>query len=336
MKEALLWDKAEDGYVQCRLCSYNCRIKEGTFGFCSVRKNIDGSLFTYAYGKVVAENADPVEKKPLFHFLPGSSTYSIATIGCNFRCGFCQNWSISQNAHGEIEGNWGRSADPQSIVSSALEQGCKSISFTYTEPTIFLEYALDTMKIARDSGLKTVFVSNGYMSAEALEMICPYLDACNIDLKAFTDDYYRKFCKASLAPVLESLKKIHSLGIWLEITTLVIPEENDSEEELGGIASFIAEELDKNIPWHVSKFFPQYELTDHPSTPASTIQRAKRIGEESGLRYVYAGNLGGASDTVCPVCGEVIIHRSGYRTDCPWMEDGRCKTCGAKISGVWK
>ncbi|MFP4014375.1 MAG: AmmeMemoRadiSam system radical SAM enzyme [Chitinispirillaceae bacterium] len=336
MKEAMLWNPLQDQTVLCSLCSHRCRIPSQQYGFCSVRKNVGGKLYTYAYGKTVSEQVDPVEKKPLFHFLPASTTFSVATIGCNFRCGFCQNWNISQAEKGDIEGKWGRPADPQEIVDRALQAGCKSISFTYTEPTIFFEYTFDIARLAKENGLKTIFVSNGYMTDEALDVISPYLDACNIDLKSFRDDYYRKLCKARLEPVLDSLQKIVQLGIWLEITTLVVTGENDSVEELRNIASFIADNLDSSVPWHVSRFFPQYELTSLPPTPVSTIEKAVRIGAESGLRFIYAGNVGGDTDTLCPVCGETLVHRSGYRTDRLWIESGRCRSCRTEIRGVWE
>lgn len=336
MKEAMLWNAAEDRRVICSLCSHRCRIGPEYSGFCSVRKNVGGKLYTYAYGRTISEQVDPVEKKPLFHFLPASTTFSVATIGCNFHCGFCQNWNISQTNRGEIEGKWGRPASPNEIVDHALEAGCRSISFTYTEPTIFFEYAFEIARLAKENGLGTIFVSNGYMTPEALDLISPYLDACNIDLKSFRDDYYRKLCKARLEPVLDSLKKILQLGIWLEITTLVVTGENDSERELRNIASFIADDLDRSVPWHVSRFFPQYELTSLPPTPVSTIRTAIRIGEESGLHYIYAGNVGGDADTLCPVCGETLVHRTGYRTERPWIESGRCRSCGTEVKGVWK
>ncbi|MFP4162827.1 MAG: AmmeMemoRadiSam system radical SAM enzyme [Chitinispirillaceae bacterium] len=336
MKEALLWEKNEDNVVHCFLCSHHCRIQPNKSGFCSVRKNIDGRLFTFAYGKTIAEQIDPVEKKPLYHFLPDTPTFSIATIGCNFRCGFCQNWSISQTEKGEIEGGWGKPVSPGEIVRKAADAGCRSISFTYTEPTIFFEYAIETAKLAKKHNLRTVFVSNGYMTVQALQMIAPYLDACNIDLKSFRDEYYRKLCKARVAPVLDTLKKIHQLGIWLEVTTLVVTGENDSEQELGKIASFIADELSENVPWHVSRFFPQYEFTDHFATSVSVIKKAVEIGHKAGLHYVYAGNVGGDTDTFCPQCGEIVVHRTGYRTERPWIASGRCKTCGKEISGIWK
>ena len=294
MKEALLWESVGDNdkTVVCSLCAHRCRITSGNSGVCSVRKNCDGTLYTYAYGRTVAEHVDPVEKKPLYHFLPKSTTYSIAAAGCNFRCGFCQNWNLSQiSGMGDSAQHHGEKASPDNIVENALGAGCQSISFTYTEPTIFFEYALDTAKIAKQRGLKTIFVSNGYMTSQALLMIHPYLDACNIDLKSFSDEFYKKNCGASLQPVLDSLKLIKKLGIWLEVTTLIITGENDSDEELKGIAEFIAGDLGKDVPWHVSRFFPQYKFSDRSVTNADSVKKAVEIGREAGLSFVYAGNI---------------------------------------------
>jgi len=292
MKEALLWKSVGDKTVLCSLCAHRCRITSGNRGICSVRKNIDGTLYTYAYGRTIAENIDPIEKKPLYHFLPKSTTYSIAAAGCNFRCGFCQNWNISQiSTMGDDAEYHGKKAAPEEIVEKALKHGCQSISFTYTEPAIFFEYALDTAKIAKQNGLKTVFVSNGYMTSQALQMISPYLDACNIDLKSFRDDFYKKQCGASLQPVLDSLKLIKKLGIWLEVTTLIITGENDSDEELKNAAAFIADDLGKDVPWHVSRFFPQYKFSDRSVTQAESVKKALKIGHEAGLSFVYAGNI---------------------------------------------
>ena len=292
MREALLWKSAGGGAVDCGLCEHRCRIKPGGWGVCSVRKNVDSTLYTCAYGSVIAEQVDPIEKKPLYHFLPKTTTYSIAAAGCNFRCGFCQNWNISQISETrDTCGSRGRKASPQEIVDAALKRGCESVSFTYTEPTIFFEYALDTAVIAKQKGLKTIFVSNGYMTPQCLEMVCPYLDACNIDLKSFRDDYYKNFCAASLEPVLNSLKLIKKLGIWLEVTTLIITGENDSDEELGGIAAFIANNLGKDVPWHVSRFFPQYKFSDRAVTERGSVEKAVKIGKEAGLSFVYAGNI---------------------------------------------
>jgi len=335
MKEALLWEPAGDGAAACGLCAHRCRINNGKRGICSVRTNNGGTLYTDAYGRSVAEHVDPVEKKPLYHFLPSSQTFSIAAAGCNFKCDFCQNWSISQAEGLRGTGGRGGALTPREIVERAIKHKCKSVSYTYTEPTVFFEYALDTAKIAKDAGLKNIFVSNGYMSPEALRMIEPYLDACNIDLKSFRDDFYKSHCGARLAPVLDSLKLIRDMGIWLEITTLVITGENDSDEELTDIAKFIANELGGGVPWHVSRFFPMYQMSRHPMTEVSSIERAIAAGSEAGLQFVYAGNMDLAQDTLCPKCGETVIRRRGYATELRGIKNGRCEKCGTEIDGIF-
>jgi pyruvate formate lyase activating enzyme len=335
MKEALLWERADDNAAVCGLCAHRCRIQKGKRGICSVRTNNDGTLYTDAYGRSVAEHVDPVEKKPLYHFLPSSQTFSIAAAGCNFKCDFCQNWSISQTSSLRGIGDRGSALTPQEIVERAIKHKCQSVSYTYTEPTVFFEYALDAARFAKDAGLKNIFVSNGYMSQEAMRTIGPYLDACNIDLKSFRDDFYKSHCGARLAPVLDSLKLIHDMGIWLEITTLVITGENDSDEELTDIAKFIASELGESVPWHVSRFFPMYKMTNHPITEVSSIERAIAAGREAGLQFVYAGNVDLAQDTLCPKCGETIIRRRGYATKLCGIKGGRCEKCGTEISGIF-
>jgi len=290
MKEAMLYEKLDNGEVHCSLCAHGCVISEGSFGFCGVRQNIEGVLYTLVYGEVIASNVDPIEKKPLYHFLPGTLTYSIATMGCNFRCGFCQNWQISQMSKRKDSGTSQNTLSPEEIVRETKRNNCSSISYTYTEPTIFFEYAYDISRIAKAAGLANVFVTNGYMTRKAIDTIRPYLDAVNIDLKSYREDYYKTFCKAHLQPVLDSILFIKKLNIWIEITTLIIPGENDSDEELEQIAGFIAG-VDKEVPWHISRFFPQYKLTEHLVTPMSTLKRAKAIGEKQGLRRVYLGNV---------------------------------------------
>ena len=292
IKEAMLYEKLDGNNVHCYLCSHHCKISDGKFGFCGVRKNTGGALHTLVYGEVIAAHVDPIEKKPLYHFLPGSYSYSIATMGCNFRCGFCQNWEISQLSKEKNPDAGVFELKPEAIVREAKKHNCASISYTYTEPTIFFEYAYDTAKLARKEGLKNVFVTNGFMTKEAIEAIKPYLDAANVDLKFFKDSSYRSICKARLEPVLDSVRLMNKLGIWVEITTLVIPGLNDSDEELSGIAKFIAL-VDKDIPWHVSAFNPDYKFTDFPSTPVKTLQRAQKIGLAAGLKFVHLGNVAG-------------------------------------------
>jgi len=335
MHEALFY-KPEAGKVRCSLCNHHCLIAPGVRGICGVRENVDGKLMTLVYGKLIAENVDPIEKKPLYHFLPGSLSYSIATVGCNFRCEFCQNWEISQRGKngGEIVG---RNVRPEEVVSAALEAGCSSISYTYTEPTIFFEYAYDVAKLAVNKKLKNVFVSNGYTTLEALDTIKPYLHANNVDLKSFSDSFYQKICGARLEPVLETLKWHAKNKIWLEVTTLLIPGKNDSKEELRQIAEFIRNELGDFIPWHISRFYPHYKMNGEPPTPHQSIINAYKLGKEVGLKYVYTGNIPheNAENTYCPKCSELLIERFGFNVVKNKIKDGRCPNCAETIEGVW-
>ena len=333
-KEAMFWERLEGDRGQCHLCAHECRISESRFGVCGVRQNVKGVLHTLAYGRLIAANIDPIEKKPLYHFLPGSISYSVATIGCNFKCGFCQNWQISQASIKEGESAPGREAMPEQIVESAKKNNCQSISYTYTEPTIYFEYAYDTARLAKQAGLSNVFVTNGYMTRQALETIKPYLDAANVDLKSFRDVSYKSMCKARLQPVLDTIAAMKELGIWLEVTTLVIPGENDSDEELGQIAAFLAG-VDGDIPWHISQFHPDYQFDDHGVTPVETLRRARDIGRRAGLRYVYLGNVREGTNTNCPQCRELIVERRYMGLNKLHLNNGRCPICGTAISGVW-
>jgi len=336
MHEAMFWEKAEEGKVRCALCRFRCLIGDGQRGICGVRENHGGVLHTLVYGRSIAENVDPIEKKPLFHFLPGSLSFSIATAGCNFRCLHCQNYEISQLPHTRRDIP-GRDLPPAEIVRRARASGCRSISYTYTEPTIFYEYAYDTAVLAKEAGLGNVFVSNGYITPEALEKISPFLDAANIDLKGFSEKFYREVAGATLAGVLDSLKVYKRLGIWTEVTTLVIPGHNDSEADLRGVARFIAGELGPETPWHVTAFYPTYRMLDRPPTPADTLRRARQIGIEAGLRYVYEGNIPGEAgeNTLCYACGRTLIERRGFRLGKVELRDGRCGFCTAPIDGRW-
>ena len=332
-KEAMLYEKLEGERVHCFLCSHHCKIKEGKNGVCGVRKNEKGTLFSLVYQEVVAEGADPIEKKPFYHFLPGSLSYSIATVGCNFQCGFCQNWQISQASkrNGSLRS---RSFKPEEVVKEAKSHNCKSISYTYTEPTVFLEYAQDISKLAKKSGLYNTFVTNGYMTKEALDVMRPTLDACSVDLKSFSDETYKKVCKATLKPVLDSIRYMKKIGMWVEITTLVIPGINDSDKELKSIAEFIAD-TGKEIPWHISRFHPDYEFNQVPPTPAETLKKAESIGKNAGLKYVYLGNTLEEGNTYCYNCKRVLIKRTGYGVAEYDIGEGKCAKCGEKIEGVW-
>ncbi|PLX77297.1 MAG: AmmeMemoRadiSam system radical SAM enzyme [Desulfuromonas sp.] len=337
MHEARFWKKGEGDSVHCNLCRFHCHIKDGKRGICGVRENREGTLFTLVYGKSIASNVDPIEKKPLFHLLPGSLSYSIATVGCNFRCLHCQNYQIAQWPHhkSSIPGD---PLSPQQVVEKALAAGCRSIAYTYTEPTIFFEYAYDTAVLAREAGLKNVFVTNGYTSTEALETIAPYLDAANVDLKGFTEEFYRHVTGASLQGVLATLKEYRRLGIWIEVTTLIIPNHNDDEEQLRGIADFIAAELDVTTPWHVTAFYPTHKMLDEPPTPVSALETARQIGIDAGLQFVYTGNIPGADgeSSLCPSCGETVVGRLGFRLTENNVQNGRCAACGTALAGIWQ
>jgi len=334
--KAYLWEPEKDRRVKCNLCNHRCVIKDGKRGICNVRENRSGVLETLVYGKVIARNIDPIEKKPLFHFMPGSRSFSIATVGCNLKCRFCQNADIAQMPSDRGGAIMGDTVLPEQIVADAKQTGCRSIAYTYTEPTIYFEYAYETAKIARTAGIRNIFVTNGYMTPEALDRIHPYLDAANVDLKAFTEDYYRKLCGARLEPVKETLVHMKSLGIFVEVTTLIVPGLNDDETELQSLARFLMEAIGPETPWHVSRFHPTYRLMDRPSTPVKTLLAARNIGLGAGLRYVYAGNVPGESgeDTLCFQCGKTVIERWGFSIRKYDIEGGRCRHCGAVIDGV--
>ena len=332
----MFYEKLNDKLVNCNLCSHRCRkIADSNWGICGVRENRDGNLYTLVYGKVIARSVDPIEKKPLFHFLPGSKSYSIATVGCNFRCDNCQNYDISQLSK-ERNIIVGQKTAPLDIVTAAKRNHCKSIAYTYSEPTIFFEYAYDVAKLAKREGLKNVFVTNGYITPEALYEIAPYLDAINVDLKSFSDTFYRKNCGARLEPVLNAIRLFKSLGIWTEITTLIIPTLNDTEEELCMIAEFI-KEIGEETPWHISQFYPTYKLMDLPRTQVETLRKARQIGLETGLRYVYEGNVLGETgeNTYCHNCRELLIRRFGYNIQENKIRTSTCPHCGIRIEGIY-
>lgn len=345
MHEAMLYHKDGQGRVTCQLCAHGCHIKDGGLGLCRVRLNQGGTLYSLVYGKPIAASLDPIEKKPLFHFLPGSTSFSIATVGCNFQCGFCQNWNISQEPReaggGDLPGGGpgGALVEPSTLVRQAVAAGAASMSYTYTEPTIYFEYAHDCMKLAHEAGLKNVFVSNGYQSAQCLEACQGLLDAANIDLKAFRDGFYQSECKARLQPVLDTLKRLHAMGVWLEVTTLLIPGKNDDPAELAELTGFLVRELSPEVPWHVSAYTPRYkyEGSGIGPTPAASLEKALAIGQEAGLFYVYAGNLfGHASETTrCPACQQPVVSRRGYQISQVNLKDGACPACGRATAGVW-
>ena len=332
----MLYDQLDGQKVRCNLCGHHCVVAAGKYGVCRVRENVEGILRSHSYGAVVATNVDPIEKKPLFHFLPGSRSLSIAAAGCNFQCAFCQNWQISQSPQtGTI--TQGEAVSPLQIVTAAKNYDCQSISYTYTEPTVFFELAYDTAKLAKEKGLRNCFVSNGFLTPLAVRTIQPYLDAINVDLKAFRDETYRKIMKAALEPVLTCLREIVAAKIWLEVTTLVVPGMNDSRQELQDIANFIAKELGPAVPWHVSRFHGDYRMTDTPSTPLATLELACQLGKDAGLQYVYSGNVPGLADenTYCPSCRQSLIEREGFSITQNNLAEGKCPKCSRTIEGVW-
>jgi len=334
MKEAKFYEKCKDNRVRCFLCNHRCLISEGERGICRVRENRGGVLYSLIYGKLVSQHVDPIEKKPFFHFFPGSTAYSVATVGCNFKCDFCQNYEISQivRDHNQI---WGEEYSPEEIVDLALNYGCQSISYTYTEPTIAYDYYREIMRLAKDKGLYNNFVTNGYMTEEMLKDAQGYLDAANVDLKSFNEDFYKKICGAKLEKVLETLKIMKDMHIWVEVTTLIIPGFNDSEEEIRKCAEFVYS-LGKETPWHVSRFYPHYRMNNVTYTPISTLKKARKIGLEVGLKYVYTGNIPGdeGENTFCYNCKRVLIRRYGFEVLEYNIENSQCKFCQALIEGI--
>ncbi len=336
LHRALLYRQDKESLV-CELCAHKCLLKEGKRGICGVRQNRGGTLYSLVYGQLVAEHIDPIEKKPLFHFLPGSLSYSISTVGCNFHCRHCQNSSISQAFHMSEDEMAGNERSPEQVVDAATSSGCSSISYTYVEPTVFFEFAYDCCVLAGQRGIGNVFVSNGYMSEKATRMLAPVLDAINIDIKAFSEEFYKKICGAKLYPVLETVRLMKELGVWVEVTTLVIPGLNDSDGELRQIAEFIGS-VDPDIPWHVTAFYPTYKMTDRRPTPVSSLRKARKIGLECGLHYVYEGNVPGegGENTFCPSCKGEIIRRFGFNIRANSIGKSRCPHCSSKIDGVWE
>jgi len=358
LHEASFQESLSDSRVRCSLCPHECVIGDGVKGACGIRINRHGKLYTLVYDRVIARHVEPIEKKPLFHFLPGSRAYSLATVGCNLHCSYCQNWDISQwgREHLPRKLEWatddepgigcpqleqlaeeipGESIAPEALVREALDAGASSIAYTYTEPTIFFELAWDTAVRARERGLRNVFVSNGFISEAPLRQLASVLDAVNVDLKFFRDESYRRISRVRLEPILQAIRLYHELGVWVEVTTLVVPGLNDSDQELREIAGFIRS-VDPEIPWHVSQFYPAYKMLDRPPTPLATLERAREIGAKEGLAYVYVGNVPGAEgeSTICPGCGERLIERRGLRMLGNRIRDGRCPDCGKEIAGV--
>ncbi|MEM2025531.1 MAG: AmmeMemoRadiSam system radical SAM enzyme [Desulfurococcaceae archaeon] len=336
LKEAMLYLQLSDGSVECLLCHRRCRIPKGSRGFCGVRRNVEGVLYSLVYGKAIAANVDPIEKKPLFHYYPGSSVMSIATVGCNFRCKFCDNWSISQEA--EVEGV---DLPPEKVVASSLKHACKGVSYTYTEPTVFFEYAYDTARLAREKGLFNTFVTNGYMTPEAVKTASPNLDAATVDFKGSANPkFYRELMSVpDPEPIFETLKEMQRCGIFVEVTNLVVPKYGDSLDDVRCLASRIVEVLGRDAPFHLLRFHPDYQLLDAPATPVSTLERAAEVAKDVGLRYVYVGNVPGheLEHTYCPSCSEVLVARFSFDV-LTWnlTDDNCCPKCGEKVNIVGK
>jgi pyruvate formate lyase activating enzyme len=329
--ESYLYDSLDGADVKCKTCAWRCKIRSGKRGFCEVRENREGKLYALNYGLVSSAHVDPIEKKPLFHFYPGSSVFSLGTVGCNFRCLHCQNYTISQTP---VDDYYLELAEytPERAVRLAKDYGCRGIAWTYNEPAIWFEYTYDSAKLAKAQDLYTVYVTNGYMTGEALEMISPFLDAMNIDVKGFTEGFYKKLCKTRLKPVLETAERASELGIHIELTYLIIPTYNDSPEEIAGFIGWV-EKLDPDIPVHFSRFHPDYRLTDVPATPSKTLGEAWTLAKEK-LRYVYIGNVPGheGESTYCPGCNSLLIERVGYHTKILGLTGNSCAKCGYEIA----
>jgi pyruvate formate lyase activating enzyme len=334
-KEASYYMKLEEGRVQCLLCPHECLLANKQTGLCKARRNIEGTLRSLVYARAVSANVDPIEKKPLFHFLPGSKSFSIATAGCNFSCRFCQNWQISQSRPEDLDSFY---FPPQEVVEKALENNCQSIAYTYNEPTIFYEYMLDCAKLAREKGLCNVPVTACYINPEPLKELCQYIDGAHCDLKGFSDEFYRKYCSGKLEPVLNTIKTLKQNGVWIEIINLVIPTVNDDMEMIKKMCLWIRDNLGPDVPLHLSRFFPNYKMRDLPPTPVETLEKARKIALDCGLHYVYIGNVPGhpAENTYCPQCKKALIRRVGYYIAENNVVEGKCKFCGFTIAGVWK
>jgi len=334
-EEALYYQQADNKNVQCLLCPRKCIIPPGKRGFCGVRENQDGKLYTLVYGEAAAVHIDPIEKKPLFHFLPGATAFSIATAGCNLRCKFCQNWEISQIKPEDIKPIL---ISPEEVVREAKKSGAATIAYTYTEPTVFYEYMLDTAILARKEGIKNVMHSAGFINEEPLRNLCKYLDAANIDLKGFTQKYYNDMCLGNLDDVLRTLKILKEEGVHLEITNLILPNFNDSDEQIRAMCVWIKENLGADTPIHFSRFWPMYKMVNLSPTPVSTLEKARDIAKSIGLKYVYIGNVPGhqGETTFCPKCGKALIMRVGYTITANNLVKGKCKFCGEKIEGMWE
>ena len=332
-KEAILYEKV-DNALNCKICQRRCIISPGKTGFCQMRENVDDKIYSLNYAAVSSAAVDPIEKKPLFHFYPGSMVFSLGSVGCNFRCRHCQNWGISQ---AELENIPTRDMLPKDAIRLTKEYECKSIAWTYNEPTMWFEYTLDSAKIARKEDIKTIYVTNGYMSEESFQEIKPYLDAANIDLKGMTEKFYQDLCEARLEPVLDTIVKMHDAKIHIEITNLMIPGYNDSDEDIRSLVKFMADEVGVEVPLHFTRFFPQYQMQELPPTEIKYLEKAHKIARDAGMKYVYIGNVPTADgeNTYCPECGETVIQRDGFSVMSDKIKETRkCPRCKADIDIV--
>lgn len=332
--EARYYEKLAQRKIRCKLCPRECVIDDLERGYCGVRENRGGTYYSLVYGKPCSANVDPIEKKPLFHFLPGSQSFSIATAGCNVMCKFCQNWEISQSQPEQI-----RSVDmpPKSVAEIAARNRCASIAYTYSEPVVFAEYMYDTAAAGHEKRIKSVMISNGYINPKPMQDLCQVLDAVKIDLKAFTEKFYRELVSGELRPVLDTLVLLRKQNMWIEIVYLVIPGQNDAAGELSEMCRWIVTELGPDTPVHFTRFYPQYRLTNLPATPIPTLKKARQIGLDSGLRFVYTGNIPGdpGENTCCPSCGAVLIRRLGFNVIENALQNNKCSRCQLPIPGVW-
>jgi pyruvate formate lyase activating enzyme len=336
MNEAILYNKLPESRVRCNVCQWRCIIAPGKTGVCKARRNTGGALYTLNYAEVTAANADPIEKKPLFHFFPGSSCYSLGSWGCNFHCTHCQNWQISCVEKPEDIGKQAQKISPQQAISLTRRYGCQGIAWTYNEPAIGLEYTLDSARLAKKAGFYTAYVTNGYMTLEGLDIMGPYLDAWRVDIKGFTDDLYKNLAKVTeWRGILDTaIRAKRNWGMHLEVITNIIPTMNDDEAQLKDLAAWIYTELGELTPWHVTRFHPHYQLRDLPATPIETLEKAHEIGKNAGLRFVYLGNVPGheAENTVCYSCNNVVIRRAGYSTQVIGITGSKCQFCGAELN----
>jgi len=335
MHEALYCTKLPDKKVQCHLCPKHCVIDINNRGDCRARKNIDGKLISLVYAKPCSAAVDPIEKKPLFHFLPGTDAYSIGTAGCNLHCQWCQNWEISQSNPEDVPY---REIEPEKIVQQAIENNCSSIAYTYTEPNIFYEYVLDIAKLARKAKIKNIMVTSAYINQEPLKKLYRYIDAANIDFKGFTEEFYKKYCFAALKPVLEAIKTIHKMKVWLELTNLVIPTLNDDLNQIKKMCELVRNNLGVDVPLHFSAFYPSYKLLNIQRTSPDLLSKARDIALKTGLNYVYIGNVPTkqAENTYCPKCKELLIERSGFSIIKNNIKNKKCPNCKTSIAGVWE